>query len=80
MARLGESGKINWNLTPIFYTVASQGPVTGWASCMPGQGGMVMATAAKDAAWSARNWNCVPTGMDSDSPGCKSSTCSRPSG
>jgi hypothetical protein len=36
-------------------TVGAQGPATGCASSMPGQGGMVIATNASGASVSARN-------------------------
>ena len=36
-------------------TVGSQRPATGWASSMPGHGGMVMATNASGASAPARN-------------------------
>jgi hypothetical protein len=47
---------------------AGQAPGTSYASSAPGHGGMVTPTAASGPLASARNWKCVPAGMDTHVP------------
>ena len=50
-------------------TVGVQGPLTAKASCMDGQGGIVIARNESGASGSARNWNAVPSGIVTAVPG-----------
>ena len=56
-----------------------QHPVTAMASSSPGHGGIVTPTTATSDAAPARNWNDVPQGIDSATPGCSATVCSTPS-